>query len=97
MRRQWFDSLAQHRTPADDLYLMDYRSLEEYQLLAASGAKWMNIAYVTCCPTNAGADCKQYTGNVCTNQTVAQWIEHLRPIVGNLTALGLVDQAYIYG
>jgi hypothetical protein len=97
MRQQWYSSLASHRVPADDLYLMRYRSLEEYQLLADSGAKWMNVGYAKCCPVNSSGCVGVYAAHFCTNKTVQSVIEYLRPIVGNLTELGLIDRAYLYG
>ena len=94
MRSEWYGALARHRTPADDLYLMDYRSVEEYQLLANSGAKWMNIAYTNCCPENSTGCRGTYSGSFCNATAI---ISHLRPIVRKLTDLGLIDRAYIYG
>ena len=38
----WLPFLAKHRIPGDELYISTPRSVEEYQMLAASGAKWMN-------------------------------------------------------
>jgi hypothetical protein len=97
MRQAWYSSLAKHRAPADDLYLMHYRTLEEYQLLAASGAKWMNIAYMNCCPINTTGCKGAYSGAFCTEERVSATIDSLRPIVDGLTSLGLIDRSYVYG
>jgi hypothetical protein len=39
----WMPFLSKHRVPGDMLYLNEPRPVAEYQALAASGAKWMNL------------------------------------------------------
>ena len=39
----WLEFLAHFRVPGDRIYLQEPRPLEEYKVLAASGAKWMGM------------------------------------------------------
>ena len=61
----WLPFLAKHRIPGDELYISTPRSVEEYQMLAASGAKWMNrefapIEHSVCCLCACNTTCMRW-------------------------------------
>jgi hypothetical protein len=81
---QWLSFLAHYRIPGDELYLHTPRTTAQYQQLALSGAKWMNLLY-------AGLPSHD------TEIGVAKTLDILKPIVQNLSALRLLDKSYVYG
>lgn len=86
----WLPFLAHHRVPGDAIYLGGPRPLAEYETLAASGAKWMNMADVSFrIPGGLDSHVPQsYTDSVIAN---------LSPTMASMTELGLVEKMYVYG
>jgi hypothetical protein len=79
----WMPFLAHHRIPADDIYLNTPRPTKEYQALAATGAKWMNML-------DAGIETSPLPPGY-----VQKTIGKLAPLVTNMSALGLLDKMYV--
>ena len=96
VKKRYFDLLCEARTPADNPYLSHAtgpRPLQDYQWLAACGAsKYFNLFDVE---SLAG---KLAPGQVAYNASqISGVLGALAPLVRNLTDLGLVDRAYVYG
>jgi hypothetical protein len=58
--------------------------------LADSGAKWMGMG-------DAGISFRAPANGTVPDGYVEGWIDKLAPAMGNLSALGLLDKAYVYG
>lgn len=82
-----FKMLADHRIPADDLYIHSPRPLAEYEALGAAGVKWMNLMDVS-----GGTRAHSFPAAY-----VTKVLDTLRPTVTALRSKGLLKQAYVYG
>lgn len=71
-------------------YLGGPRPVDEYKALADSGAKWMGMG-------DAGISFRPPANGTLPDGYVEGWIEKLEPAMGNLSALGLLPKAYVYG
>jgi hypothetical protein len=71
-------------------YLGGPRPVDEYKALADSGAKWMGMG-------DAGISFRPPANGTVPDGYVEGWIDKLEPAMANLSALGLLDKAYVYG
>lgn len=98
MKRDYFSFVDQQRLPGDLLYMGEPRILEDYQILEAEGAQWMNLLDVS----DAARVDSVGQGNVkdCSNYSESQ-ISHmlnvLTPAVDLVERLGLLNRSYVYG
>ena len=90
MKQKWFDLLSDSRIPPDDIYLSSPRPVEDYKYLNSTGQKMMGVMDVS---GRAGGDgCANFS-----NSYVDSMIADLTPIVEELSSLGLLEKAYVYG
>jgi len=86
----WLPFLAHYRIPGDSIYLGHPRPVEEYEMLASTGAQWMGMR-------DAGISFRPPASGKLPPHYVEDVIEQLAPTMANMSALGLLKKMYVYG
>ena len=78
---------------------VDFKPIAEYQVMAKAGAKWMNLKFL-----GNGADVWNQTTHPgeafnasVQAKAIAGYLSDLELALGNLSAVGLEEKAYLYG